>query len=233
VRVWAIVVAGGSGARFGGPKQFAELAGRTLVARAVDAAQAVCGGVVLVLPPADAAGDPTRWAADAVVAGGTTRSESVRAGLSAVPADADVIAVHDAARPLAAAPIWDAVIAAVAGGADGAIPAVPVTDTVKRVEADGTLTTLDRSRLVTVQTPQAFAAGALRRAHAGGANATDDAALVEAFGGRVAVVAGASTNVKVTSSADLAVAAALLTETALVTGAGLTGAALVTGEEPL
>jgi 2-C-methyl-D-erythritol 4-phosphate cytidylyltransferase len=212
MKVWAIVVAGGSGTRFGGPKQYAELAGRPLVAWAVDAARAACAGVVLVLPAGDAADEPAQWGADAVVAGGATRSASVRAGLEAVPADADVIAVHDAARPLASRSIWRAVVDAVAGGGDAAIPAVPVTDTVKEVGADGTLTTLDRSRLVAVQTPQAFRAAALRGAHADGADATDDAALVEAAGGVVVVVAGSSINLKVTSRADLAVAAALIAE---------------------
>ena len=210
--VWAIVVAGGSGARFGGAKQYAQLAGRPLVAWAVEAARMACTGVVLVLPAADVADDPARWAADSVVAGGPTRSASVRAGLAAVPVDADVIAVHDAARPLASALMWRAVIDAVAAGAEAAIPAVPVTDTVKEMQPDGTLTTLDRSRLVAVQTPQAFQASALRRAHASGSDATDDAALVSAAGGRVVIVTGSPANVKVTSPADLVVAAALLAD---------------------
>jgi 2-C-methyl-D-erythritol 4-phosphate cytidylyltransferase len=129
--------------------------------------------------------------------------------LAAVPASAGVIAVHDAARPLARLPLWRAVLEAVQAGADGAIPAAPVTDTVKEVGADGQLVTLDRTRLVVVQTPQAFRAAVLRRAHLSGADASDDAALVEAVGGRVVLVAGAAENVKVTNPSDLVVITAL------------------------
>lgn len=124
--------------------------------------------------------------------------------------------MHDAARPLATGVLWRAVIDAVAAGADGAVPTVAVTDTVKQLQDDGSLATLDRSRLVAVQTPQVFRAGALRRAHAGGAVATDDAALVEAMGATVVTVAGEPANLKVTQPADLAVAAALLSETGRV-----------------
>jgi 2-C-methyl-D-erythritol 4-phosphate cytidylyltransferase len=206
--VWAVVVAGGSGTRFGSRKQYAVLAGRTLIDWSLDAARRACTGVVLVLPADDV--DGGAWAADAVVAGGPKRSDSVRAGLAAVPADAAVIVVHDAARPLAGPEVWEAVLAAVRHGADAAIPTVPVTDTVKEVRGDGTLVTLDRSLLCAVQTPQAFAARALRQAHAGGADATDDAALVEARGGHVAQVAGHPRNLKVTHPHDLLVASALL-----------------------
>jgi 2-C-methyl-D-erythritol 4-phosphate cytidylyltransferase len=209
---WAIVVAAGGGTRFGSRKQYATLDGRTLVDWSLDAARRACVGVVLVLPADDLGPDaPARaWDADAVVAGGVTRSDSVRAGLSAVPIDAAIIAVHDAARPLAGPGLWEAAIAAVRLGADAAIPTVPVTDTVKAVQADGTLRTLDRSALCAVQTPQAFSAAALRRAHAGGDDATDDAALVEARGGHVARVAGHPRNLKITHPDDLLVAAALL-----------------------
>jgi 2-C-methyl-D-erythritol 4-phosphate cytidylyltransferase len=205
---WAVVVAGGSGTRFGSRKQYAVLAGRTLVDWSLDAARRACAGVVLVLP-ADDLGERA-WVADAVVAGGPKRSDSVRAGLAAVPADVAVIAVHDAARPLAGPEVWEAVLAAVRHGADAAIPTVPVTDTVKEIRGDGTLRTLDRGVLCAVQTPQAFAAEALRQAHAGGADATDDAALVEARGGHVVRVAGHPRNLKVTHPDDLLVAAALL-----------------------
>jgi 2-C-methyl-D-erythritol 4-phosphate cytidylyltransferase len=146
----------------------------------------------------------------AVVTGGTTRSDSVRAGLAAVAADAEVIVVHDAARPLAGLPIWSAVLAAVAGGADGAIPVVPVGDTIKLISPDGALATIDRASLRAVQTPQAFRADLLRRAHAHGGQATDDATLVEAVGGRVVLVDGDPINAKITVPSDLVVAAALL-----------------------
>jgi 2-C-methyl-D-erythritol 4-phosphate cytidylyltransferase len=203
---WAIVVAAGKGTRFGAPKQFADLGGRPLVSWSLETARKVCAGVVLVLP-ADAASSD--WPVERVVPGGATRSESVRAGLAAVPDDADIIAVHDAARPLARPELWAAVLGAVASGADGAVPASPVSDTVKEISPDGRLVTLDRSRLVAVQTPQAFRAGALRRAHRALIDATDDAALVEAAGGRVVLVEGPPDNLKVTRPADLVVAAAL------------------------
>jgi 2-C-methyl-D-erythritol 4-phosphate cytidylyltransferase len=210
--VWAIVVAGGSGSRFGGtaPKQFLELGGLRLIDRALAAAGAACGGVVAVLPAAHVG--TTRAAGVLAVAGGPTRAASVRAGLKAVPADAAVIVVHDAARPLADPALFERVIAAVRAGADGAVPGVPVADTIKRVDpSDGlVLETLDRPALRAVQTPQAFSAGALRRAHAGGADATDDAALVEAAGGRVVVVEGDPVNLKVTGPDDLARAEDLL-----------------------
>jgi 2-C-methyl-D-erythritol 4-phosphate cytidylyltransferase len=199
-------VAAGRGTRFGAPKQFADLAGRPVLDWSLDTARRACGGVVVVLPE-DA---PRSWDADAVVTGGASRSESVRAGLAAVPARATVIAVHDAARPLAPLGLWQAVIGAVHAGADAAIPAAAVTDTVKEVGPGGHLVTLDRSRLVAVQTPQAFRASLLKEVHRSGAEATDDAALVEAAGGRVELVDAPAHNLKITSPLDLLVAAALL-----------------------
>ncbi len=203
-----MVVAGGSGNRFGAPKQFAELGGRSVLAWSLASAAEVCQGVVAVLPEADIVAGA--WEADVVVAGGTSRSASVRSGLRAVPLDAEIIAVHDAARPLVPVSVWKAVLAAVDAGADGAIPVLAVTDTVKEVATDGTLRTLDRSRLVAVQTPQAFRASILRRAHSAGTDATDDAALVEAFGGRVQRVPGSRRSAKITDPEDLVVAAALI-----------------------
>lgn len=207
---WAIVVAGGRGSRFGGPKQFSELGGRSLIDRALEVAVESCAGVILVVPAESADHPDPAWKADRIVAGGATRSESVRAGLDAVPSAAEVIAIHDAARPLARPELWRAVIQAVAGGADAAVPAVPVTDTVKEVGPGGRLVTLDRSRLVAVQTPQAFRASVIKAVHADGSEATDDAALVEAAGGRVELVPGPADNIKITSPGDLLVAAALL-----------------------
>jgi 2-C-methyl-D-erythritol 4-phosphate cytidylyltransferase len=201
VTVWAIVVAAGTGTRFGGPKQFAELEGRRVVDWALVASRSVADGVVLVVPPAHL--DDETPAADVVVAGGATRSESVRAGLGAVPAGADVVVVHDAARPFAAPALFEAVVACVRDGADAGIPGVAIADTVKRVAGGRVVGTLNREELVAVQTPQAFAADVLRRAHAGGGEATDDAALVEAAGGRVMVVPGDPANTKITLRADL------------------------------
>jgi 2-C-methyl-D-erythritol 4-phosphate cytidylyltransferase len=205
--VWAIVVAAGRGERFGGPKQRQLIGGRSVVERSVETARGACDGVVVVLPPGD---DHAVAGADHVVVGGATRSASVRAGLAAVPPGADVIVVHDAARPLATAPLWRAAIDAVRAGADAALCAIPVTDTVKRVHDGRVVATLDRTELVAVQTPQAFRASALRAAHRGEADATDDGALVEAAGGRVVVVPGSVANIKLTHRHDVLVAEALL-----------------------
>ncbi len=196
--VWAIVVAGGVGSRFGGPKQLERLGDRRVLDWAVAAAQQACDGVVVVLPDALLAEWP------GAVPGGPTRSASVRAGLAAVPADAEVIVVHDAARPFASPALFAAVVAAVRAGADGAVPGVPVTDTVKIVDDDGWVrSTPPRAHLRAVQTPQAFRAAALRAAHAAGGEGTDDAALVEAAG-RVRVVPGEVDNRKLTVPDDLA-----------------------------
>jgi len=208
--VWAVVVAGGSGRRFGAEKQFALLGDRPVVEWAVSACRPCASGVVLVVPPGTTA--EVDYGADVVVEGGATRTASVRRGLSAVPDEADVILVHDAARPLAAPALFRSVIdAVISGGADGAIPALPVSDTIKVVDGTRTVTaTLDRATLVAVQTPQAFGAALLRRAHAAGAEATDDAALVEALGATVRVVPGDPRNLKITTPADLGTAEHLL-----------------------
>ena len=141
-----------------------------------------------------------------VVAGGVLRSDSVRCGLDRVPDDAEIVLVHDGARPLATDGVFERVIEAVRAGADGAVPVVDVTDTI-RWRGGGTA---DRRRLAAVQTPQAFRADALRAAHAGGADATDDATLVEAAGATVVTVDGDSRNLKITEAHDLVTAEALL-----------------------
>lgn len=208
-QVWSIVVAGGAGRRFGQMKQFALLGGRPVAAWAVATCRASSDGVVLVVPAGS--GNGTDLGADTVVEGEATRAGSVRRGLAAVPAEAEVIVVHDAARPLATAALFRAVVAAVESGADAAIPAVPVRDTIKVVDGGRTVTaTLDRSTLVAVQTPQAFAAALLRRAHADGAEATDDAALVERLGATVSVVPGEAHNLKITTPDDLRAAEHIL-----------------------
>jgi 2-C-methyl-D-erythritol 4-phosphate cytidylyltransferase len=220
--VWAIVVAGGSGRRFGGRKQFLPLAGLPGAAWSVRAARSVADGVVLVIP-ADAAGDPDgphpapgatgddALGATVVVAGGDSRADSVRAGLAAVPAEAAVVVVHDAARPLAGADLFRAVVDAVrSSDLAGAVPVVAVADTLKRVDGSRVVATVDREGLVAVQTPQAFAADALREAHRGGGDATDDAGLLEAAGRAVGTVPGDPGNLKLTGPRDLAVAEALL-----------------------
>lgn len=202
--VWAIVVAAGSGRRFGCAKQYEPLAGRRVVDWALEGATAVADGVVLVVAPGHAEDDEP--SADALVAGAATRSGSVRAGLARVPDDAQVVVVHDGARPLAEASLFAAVVEAVRAGADAAVPGVPVNDTLRSTNGGA----VDRDGLVAVQTPQAFRADALRRAHAGGGDATDDASLVEAAGGMVVVVNGSPHNLKITRPDDLVVAEALL-----------------------
>jgi 2-C-methyl-D-erythritol 4-phosphate cytidylyltransferase len=198
--VWTIVVAAGRGSRFGGPKQFEMLGTRRIVDWSLDVATTVSDGVVVVVP-ADA---ENQVAGVVGVAGGSTRSDSVRCGLTAVAADATIVCVHDAARPFADAALYEAVIAAVREGADGAVPGIVVSDTIKQVDDHGVvLATPDRDHLVAVQTPQAFRADVLRRAHATAAEGTDDASLVEAIGGRVVVVPGSDDNRKITRPDDL------------------------------
>jgi 2-C-methyl-D-erythritol 4-phosphate cytidylyltransferase len=211
-----VVVAGGSGRRFGGPKQFLELAGRPVVSWSLLAARAVSDGVVLVVPgpsedPAAAPPDIPVGEADRVVAGGATRADSVRCGLAAVPDDAAVVVVHDAVRPLASSSIFAAVVEAVrAGKGEGAVPVLPVTDTLKRVSDGVVRCTEDRHGLVLVQTPQAFTAATLRTAHLSAEDATDDAALLERLGATVCTVDGDPRNLKLTRAEDLQLAEALI-----------------------
>lgn len=220
----AIVVAGGSGARLPGAveKQFLPLGGRPVVVRALEALAGASevGAIVLVVPRGreefarremiGAFGVPR---VAAVVAGGATRAASVRLGLAAVPADADWVLVHDAARPLATAALAGRVLAA-AAETGAAVPAVPVADTLKRVRDAVVVETVDRTGLWIVQTPQAFGQRTLVEAHARaereGGDATDDAVLVERNGGRVRIVEGEPWNVKITEAGDLALAEAIV-----------------------
>src|SRR5947199_6762072 len=151
--VWAVVVAAGAGARFGTLKQYEHLGDRRVLDWALERTRAVTDGVVLVVPP-ERAGE-SEPGVDAVVAGGDTRAGSVRAGLAAVPHEAEVVVVHDAARPQASVGLFERVVKAVRAGADGAVPGVPLADTVKVVHNGTVAQTLDRERLVAVQTPQA------------------------------------------------------------------------------
>lgn len=204
--VWTVIVAAGSGTRFGGAKQYLELGGARVVDHSVAVAAQVSDGVVVVVPSSDVSAESPRLAATAVVAGGSSRAASVRNGLAAVPDDAAIICVHDAARPLAGTDIYERVIGEVGSGAAGAVPVVPVTDTIRRVDGG----VVDRSTLQAVQTPQAFRAELLRAAHADAANATDDASLVEAAGYAIAAVEGHPRNIKITNPDDLAAAEAWL-----------------------
>ncbi|MFK7919834.1 MAG: 2-C-methyl-D-erythritol 4-phosphate cytidylyltransferase [Ilumatobacter sp.] len=204
VLVWTVVVAGGSGRRFGRAKQYESLGDQRVIDVSRATAAQCSDGVVLVVPADDASSENG-------VAGGETRSASVRAGLARVPEDVDVVCVHDAARPLASPALYERVVAAILDGADAAVPGIAVADTIKVIDPASALgnvlgrvtNTPDRSTLVAVQTPQAFRASALRAAHASGGDATDDAALVEAAGGVVVVVEGEPSARKITTPDDL------------------------------
>jgi 2-C-methyl-D-erythritol 4-phosphate cytidylyltransferase len=213
--VWAILVAAGRGERLGleHPKAFAKLGEDPLLAeplRRLEDSDWI-DGIVVVAPPEWE--EPAILLAEelgcgkavACVAGGATRADSVRAGLAEVPADALVILVHDAARPLITDEVIERVLAPLSEGWDGVVPGIPVSDTLKRVGPDGAVEeTVPRDSLYAVQTPQAFVADVFRRAAAGAAEATDCAGLVEAAGGRVKVVEGDPRLLKVTTADDLA-----------------------------
>jgi 2-C-methyl-D-erythritol 4-phosphate cytidylyltransferase len=218
--VWAVLVAAGRGERLGStqPKAFAKLAGRPLLAESLvrlDASDWI-DSIVIVAPPEWEepaillADELAVGKANACVAGGATRVDSVRAGLAEVPEEAAAVLVHDAARPLVAEAVVERVVARL-GEWDGAVPAVRVPDTVKRVSDGRVLQTVDRSDLYLAQTPQAFEAAILREAIArASAELGDCAAAVEAVGGRIAVVEGDPRLVKVTTAADLALVEQLL-----------------------
>lgn len=219
---WAIVVAAGDGTRLGasGPKALVSLAGRTLLERSIDAAGSIpkLNGMIVACGAS--------WLAQAtelvgvatarrgrVCEGGATRHQSVRAALARVPGDATRIVVHDAARPLAGAALFERCLAAL-NEADGAVCAVPAADTLKRCDAGGAvLETVDRTGIWRAQTPQAFRAGALRAVIENATDpgdATDEAVLLERAGHRVVVVAGDERNIKITTPEDLALAEALI-----------------------
>jgi 2-C-methyl-D-erythritol 4-phosphate cytidylyltransferase len=223
VAVWAVVVAAGSGERLGAehPKAFVAFGEDPLIAASVSALDdhPAIDGIVLVVPEGweeratFMADDIGAGKASIAVPGGATRSDSVAAGVAEVPADAAIILVHDAARPLVPAELIDRVLGGFADGADGVIPVLTIDDTVKRVDAAGrVLETLDRSELRAVQTPQAFLADVFRRAVAADdrATGTDCASLVERAGGTIATVAGDPRAMKITTRADLERAEKLL-----------------------
>lgn len=213
--VGVVVVAAGSGSRLGAdrPKAFVELAGLTILERAVRGVLACGAGELVVVVPEElvdeargvvdpvAAGPGTRCT---VVAGGAERTDSVSAGLSALSDDVTLVLVHDAARCLTPVAVFDRVLAALRAGTSAAIPGMPVVDTIKVVDAGGRITaTPVRDTLRAVQTPQGFDREVLAAAHAAGAAATDDAALVEALGHDVLVVEGDHRALKVTTPGDL------------------------------
>jgi 2-C-methyl-D-erythritol 4-phosphate cytidylyltransferase len=209
--VVGIVPAGGSGERLGAdrPKAFVVCAGRPLIEWSLDVLHQVCDRVVVAAPHGYVK-------LPDFVHGGESRSASVRNALEAAP-EATVVVVHDAARPLVKRELVERCIAALEPGVDGAIAAVPMTDTVKEAGPDGNvLRTLDRAALWSIQTPQVFRADVLRQAlerdPAALAAATDDALLVEQAGGTVRVVESSPENIKVTRASDIRIAEALLAD---------------------
>lgn len=223
MRVAALVLAAGRGERFGAPipKAFLPLDGRPLVVRAIEAlaARPEVERIVPVLPAADL----ERFAAlgrdfagaeklAPAVAGGAERQDSMRAGLAALPADVEWVAVHDAARPLVRPEDVGRVLAA-AARTGAALLAVPVRDTLKRVREGRVAETLARAECWAAQTPQVFRAALLRealaKAEAEGFQGTDDAQLVERLGAAVEIVAGDPANLKITWPEDLVLAEAI------------------------
>ena len=199
--LYGIVLAAGSGHRFGGAKHTAMLGGRPVWQRSVDALRA--GGVDTIVVVGEVPGG---------VAGGPRRRDSVRAGLEVLPGGTRWVLVHDAARPLVPSALVQRVIRRLeVGDVDGVIPVVPVSDTLKRIDGESVIATVDRSPLVAVQTPQGFRVEALVAAHdADEEDASDDALLVERAGGTVVVVDGDPINLKITYPSDLSVAESLL-----------------------
>ncbi|MDX6448773.1 MAG: 2-C-methyl-D-erythritol 4-phosphate cytidylyltransferase [Gaiellaceae bacterium] len=219
--VWAVLAAAGSGERLGAdrPKAFARLGERVLLAESLERLDGSDWiDAIVVAAPADWE-EPVILLAEelgcskvgACVTGGATRAESVRAALEEVAEDAAAIVVHDAARPLVTEAVIGRVLAPLSQGWAAAIPALPLPDTVKRVDGIAVVETLDRTKLVAVQTPQAFVASVLREAFGGEiAGASDCASLVERRGGRVCIVEGDPRLLKVTSREDLDLVASWL-----------------------
>jgi 2-C-methyl-D-erythritol 4-phosphate cytidylyltransferase len=220
VSVWAIVAAAGRGGRLGldRPKAFAALRGRPLLAESLERLDATDWIDAIVVAAPEGWEEPAVLLAEELgcgkvsssVTGGPTRAESMRLALAEVPDEASVVLVHDAARPLVTEEVVARVLVPLGEGWDGAIPGLPLADTVKRVRGDAVVETVPREDLVAVQTPQAFVAPVLRRAAAAGEDASDCAALVERAGGRVKVVPGDPRLLKVTEPADLELVASWL-----------------------
>ena len=222
----AIIAAAGSGERFGAtlPKALISLGNRTLIEHAVAALAPVASEIVICAPAGYEKQIQKLVGSDiTVVVGGTTRSESVRAGISALSGNAKYVLVHDAARALASTELAQSVLAALEKGEVAVIPGLELIDTVKSVDAKGHVTsTPDRTTMRRVQTPQGFDIEVLKKAHSTGADATDDGALVEALGHKVLIINGEERAIKITTPSDLATALSLLgTTSEFRTGVGV------------
>ena len=219
---WAVLVAAGSGDRLAAerPKAFVGLAGRPLLAESLERLERSEWVDAIVVAAPEGWEEPAILLAEEIgagkvsqaVTGGATRAASVRLGVAEVPPEAAAVLVHDAARPLLPAETIERVLEPLGEGWDGAVPALPVADTIKRVKREVVSETVSRDGLVAVQTPQAFVADTLRAALDGDiAAASDCASLVERRGGRVKVVEGDPRLLKVTTAQDLLAVEALLT----------------------
>lgn len=220
MRRYAVIVAGGSGSRYGGPvpKQFLELGGIPVLMRSVSVFSQVGAQVIVVLP----AGEGDHWrelcckhgflVEHSVVTGGASRTESVANALSVIEANpGDVVAVHDAVRPLVPVEVVEQAYS-VAAESGSAVPVVPVTDSLRHIDKGGASCAVNRSEFVAVQTPQAFLATELKEAYSRGLTTamTDDASVYEAAGYEVTLISGSAVNIKITNPSDIAVAKALL-----------------------
>ena len=224
----AIIVAAGSGVRLGKnePKAFVKVGGRTMLSYSLRVVASVEQIVELVIAVPEGFESATRAELSAagvripvkITAGGAERQDSVRIALALTGAESDLIVVHDAARPMASAKIFEACLDA-AARAGGAIAAIPVADTLKRVVDSAITATVARAGLWQAQTPQAFRREVLVEAHRKAVDeriaATDDADLVERSGGRVEVVEGSTANIKITTASDLAIVEAIVAASAV------------------
>ena len=232
----AIIAAAGSGERFGAtlPKALITLGNRTLIEHAVAALAPIASEIVICAPAGYEKQIQELVGNDiTVVVGGTTRSESVRAGIAALTGNNKYVLVHDAARALATTDLAERVLAALKKGESAVIPGLDLVDTVKSVDASGHVSaTPDRASLRRVQTPQGFDLDVLKKAHATGADATDDGALVEAIGHKVLIVNGEERALKITTPADLATALSILgASSEFRTGVGVDAHAFAEGRE--
>lgn len=206
MKIWTIVVAAGQGLRFGSKKQFAELSGASVLFHSVLAASSVSDGIVVVTTDEDLEYAKVSLQnvekVKEVVVGGSTRSKSVRKGLEQVPQNCDILIVHDGVRPLASEKLFKSVIEKIQEGSEAVVPVVPIADSLRLISGEQ----IDRSEVVAIQTPQAFKATLLLKAHSTSESASDDASLVELAGGTIDFVDGDVRNLKITVSSDLQIA---------------------------
>lgn len=219
MKVAAIIVAAGEGRRFGTTKQFALLAGRPVVDWAIEAlaTHPQIDELIIVLPDESRADEiKAQWPkVKAVVKGGKQRQDSVSRGLEAISPEMEIVLVHDGVRPLVSAELITRIIEATQKEG-AAVPAVPIEDTVKMIDGEFIVRTVNREQLVRVQTPQGFKKNLLQRAFCqaqeDGYYASDEASLIERIGGRVKIIPGERKNIKITTPEDLKMAEVWLNE---------------------